>query len=38
MTACFQMPYKFFKPDGKVVDFLDKDWEAEWVAALAAQT
>ncbi len=36
MVAFFQMPNKFFEPDGEVVDFLGNDWEAQWGAANAA--
>lgn len=35
MLAIFQMPNKFFEPDGNVVDFLGKDWESEWGEAYA---
>lgn len=35
MLAMFQMPNKFFAPDGAVVDFLGNDWEAHWGAANA---
>lgn len=33
MLAIFQMPNKFFEPNGDVVDFLGKDWDAEWSEA-----
>jgi hypothetical protein len=35
MVAFFQMPNKFFEPDGDVVDFLGNDWEKEWGPAHA---
>lgn len=35
MVAFFQMPNKFFGEGGDVVDFLGKDWEAEWGTAYA---
>ncbi|MCP5149172.1 MAG: cupin domain-containing protein [Ectothiorhodospiraceae bacterium] len=35
MVAMFQMPNKFFEPGGAVVDFLGRDWEAEWGAVSA---
>lgn len=28
--AMFQMPNKFFQPDGRVTDFLGNDWEKAW--------
>jgi anti-sigma factor ChrR (cupin superfamily) len=28
--AMFQMPNKFFQPDGRVTDFLGNDWEQAW--------
>jgi anti-sigma factor ChrR (cupin superfamily) len=31
--AMFQMPNKFFQPDGRVTDFLGNDWELAWGAA-----
>ena len=37
MLATFQMPNKFFQPDGTVVDFLGHDWEEHWGAANARQ-
>jgi len=30
--AMFQMPNKFFQPDGRVTDFLGNDWEQAWGA------
>ncbi len=30
MLAFFQMPNKFFEPDGQVLDFLGNDWEESW--------
>ena len=38
MIAVFQMPNKFFEPDGGVVDFLGNDWEEQWGEALKAQS
>ena len=32
-VAMFQLPNKFFLDDGKVVDFLGKDWEEGWSTA-----
>lgn len=37
MLATFQMPNKFFEPDGGVVDFLGNDWESHWGEAMARQ-
>jgi len=34
MLAIFQMPNKFYEPDGSVKDMLDQDWEATWRDAL----
>ncbi len=31
--AMFQVPNKFFQPDGRVTDFLGNDWEQAWGAA-----
>ena len=31
--AMFQVPNKFFQPDGRVTDFLGNDWDASWGAA-----
>ena len=31
--AMFQIPNKFFRPDGKVTDFQGNDWNANWGAA-----
>ena len=28
--AMFQVPNKFFQPDGRVTDFLGRDWDAHW--------
>jgi anti-sigma factor ChrR (cupin superfamily) len=28
--AMFQVPNKFFQPDGRVTDFLGNDWEQAW--------
>jgi anti-sigma factor ChrR (cupin superfamily) len=28
--AMFQIPNKFFRPDGKVTDFQGNDWQASW--------
>ena len=28
--AMFQVPNKFFQPDGRVTDFLGNDWQAAW--------
>jgi anti-sigma factor ChrR (cupin superfamily) len=33
--AMFQVPNKFFQPDGRVTDFLGNDWEQAWGAARA---
>ena len=30
--AMFQMPNRFYEPDGKVLDFLGNDWEKTWGA------
>lgn len=30
--AMFQVPNKFFQPDGRVTDFLGRDWQATWGA------
>jgi anti-sigma factor ChrR (cupin superfamily) len=30
MLAMFQAPNKFFDSDGRVTDFLGKDWEESW--------
>ena len=30
--AMFQVPNKFFQPDGRVTDFLGNDWEKAWGA------
>jgi anti-sigma factor ChrR (cupin superfamily) len=35
MVAIFQMPNKFFKENGDVIDFIGKDWEQEWGSAYA---
>jgi hypothetical protein len=28
--AMFQTPNKFFQPDGRVTDFLGRDWQETW--------
>ena len=28
--AMFQVPNKFFQPDGRVTDFLGRDWQQQW--------
>ena len=33
MLAMFQIPNKFFRPDGRATDFLGNDWEKAWGAA-----
>jgi len=33
LLAMFQIPNRFFQPDGKVVDALGNDWEQTWGAA-----
>jgi anti-sigma factor ChrR (cupin superfamily) len=35
MLAFFQIPNRFFEPDGRVVDMAGADWEALWGTALA---
>jgi hypothetical protein len=30
----FQIPNKFFAPDGRVTDFRGEDWNASWGAVL----
>jgi anti-sigma factor ChrR (cupin superfamily) len=35
MLGMFQMPNRFFEPDGRSVDFLGNDWERTWGEALA---
>ena len=30
MLAVFQVPNKFFEPDGRVVDIMGQDWQARW--------
>jgi anti-sigma factor ChrR (cupin superfamily) len=30
--AMFQVPNKFFQPDGSVTDFLGRDWQQHWGA------
>lgn len=32
MLAVFQIPNRFFAPDGRTVDVLGNDWEAAWSA------
>jgi anti-sigma factor ChrR (cupin superfamily) len=34
MLAMFQIPNKFFQPDGRETDFLGNDWQKSWGAAL----
>ena len=34
MLAMFQIPNKFYRPDGRETDFLGKDWEKTWGAKL----
>jgi quercetin dioxygenase-like cupin family protein len=34
MLAMFQVPNRFFGPDGRAVDFLGREWEATWGAKL----
>ena len=34
--AIFQLPNKFFQPDGRVLDFLGNDWEKAWGRAAKA--
>ncbi len=35
LLAMFQLPNRFFRPDGKVVDAVGNDWEKTWRGALA---
>jgi len=35
MLGIFQMPNRFFKADGRTLDFVGNDWEKTWGAALA---
>jgi anti-sigma factor ChrR (cupin superfamily) len=37
MLGMFQMPNRFFRPDGRTTDFLGNDWDEAWGAALARQ-
>ncbi|MBX5454243.1 MAG: cupin domain-containing protein [Acidobacteriia bacterium] len=37
MIAIFQIPNKFFEPDGRVLDVLGQDWDTHWKPALNAQ-
>ena len=30
LLGMFQTPNKFFQPDGRVTDFLGRDWQATW--------
>ena len=30
MLAMFQLPNKFFQPDGRVLDFVGNDWQKAW--------
>ena len=32
--AMFQIPNKFFRPDGRETDFLGNDWNANWASVL----
>jgi hypothetical protein len=32
--AMFQIPNKFFKPDGRETDFLGNDWKQAWGSVL----
>lgn len=34
MLAIFQVPNRFFEPDGGVVDMLGQDWEKNWGSAV----
>jgi quercetin dioxygenase-like cupin family protein len=34
MIGMFQMPNRFFEPDGRTVDFLGNDWNTTWGSAL----
>jgi len=34
MIAMFQIPNKFFQPDGRVTDFIGRDWNSAWGKAL----
>jgi anti-sigma factor ChrR (cupin superfamily) len=35
MLAMFQIPNKFYEPDGRVTDANGQDWESVWGAAMA---
>ena len=35
--AIFQMPNRFYEPDGRVVDFLGNDWQKNWGALRARE-
>lgn len=35
MIAMFQIPNRFYEPDGREVDFLGNDWEKTWGAVCA---
>jgi quercetin dioxygenase-like cupin family protein len=37
MIAVFQLPNKFFMPDGSVQDFVGGDWEAKWAGTTGAK-
>jgi anti-sigma factor ChrR (cupin superfamily) len=37
MLGIFQIPNRFFQPDGKAVDFLGNEWEKTWGGAYARQ-
>jgi hypothetical protein len=34
MLAIFQVPNRFFEPDGREVDIAGEDWQAAWGKAL----
>jgi len=34
MIAMFQIPNKFYQPDGRVTDFLGREWNSAWGKAL----
>ncbi len=35
--AMFQVPNRFYEPDGRVLDFLGNDWEKTWGAKFKAE-
>jgi anti-sigma factor ChrR (cupin superfamily) len=37
MLAIFQIPNKFFEPDGTVLDVLGQPWDTHWKSALGAE-